>query len=122
MINVLEVIWISDEEIRPPGPKMVVCVEPNLGFYFRINSHDNWQPCVPLIKIPDHEFLKWDSFIECTILEIDDYIISQSLKKNGVIGVVSRKVCEDIIDALGYARGARRDRNAIRTALEKLIR
>jgi hypothetical protein len=122
MINVLEVIWISDEEIRPPGPKMVVCVEPNLGFYFRINSNDNWEPCVPLVKVPDHEFLKWDSFIECSILEIDDYIIRQSLNKSGVVGVVSLEVCASLIDALGYASGARRDRNAIREALERLIR
>jgi len=119
-MNPLEVTWISDDEIEPPGPKMVVCVEPHLGFYFRINSHDNWEPCVAIAKHPDHLFLKWDSFIECTILELDDYIINQSMKKIGVIGKVSRRLCDPLIDALGYASGSRSDRNAIRSVLEQL--
>jgi len=116
----LEVIWVSDEEIRPPGPKMIVCVEPYLSFYFRINTHNNWEPCVPILRNPDHHFLKWDSFIECTILVIDDYVISQSLKKSGVIGTVSRTLCRPLLDALGYAQGSRNDKNAIRAVLERL--
>lgn len=115
----LDVIWISDEEIKPPGPKMVVCVEPILGFYFRINSSSEWEPSVPIIREPDHLFLKWDSFIECTILELDDYIINQSLKR-GIIGRISRDVCGLIIEKLSHASGSRQDRNAIRAALEKL--
>lgn len=119
-MNLLDVTWISDNEIKPPGPKMVVCVEPDLGFYFRINSHNDWEPCVPIIKEPEHRFLKWDSFIECTILDLDDYIINQALKKCGVIGKVSRSLCDPLIEAIGFASGSRRDRNAIRTALERL--
>lgn len=120
-MNALEVTWISDEEIKPPGPKMVVCVEPYLGFYFRINSHSNWEPCVPITKEPDHKFLKWDSFIECTILDLDDYIINQATKKSGVIGRVSPDLCAELIGALGYASGSRQDRNAIRSVLEKFL-
>jgi hypothetical protein len=119
-MNPLDVTWISDEEIKPPGPKMVVCVEPYLGFYFRINSHDNWQPCIPISKEPDHRFLKWDSFIEVSILSLDDYIINQAIRKNGLIGKVSRSLCSPLIDTLAYAAGSRSDKNAIRSVLEGL--
>jgi hypothetical protein len=119
-MNPLEVTWIADKEIEPPGPKMIVCVEPFLGFYFRINSHDNWEPCVAILKEPDHRFLRWDSFIECTILDLDDYIIMQALKKSGVIGRVSTRLCDPLINALASMQGSRQDRNAIRSVLEKL--
>ena len=117
-MNPLDVIWIHDDLIAPPGPKMVVCVEPFMPFYFRINSNDNWRPCVPITRDPDHPFLKWDSFIECTILDFDDYIIKQALRNGGVIGKVSGSLCQPLIDALGYATGSRRDLNAIRAVLE----
>lgn len=117
----LDVLWISDEEIKPPGPKMVVCVEPTLGFYFRINSHSDWQPCVPIIKEPDHTFLRWDSFIECTILDPDDYIINQAIEKGGMIGRVSLDVCNALIEKLPYVMGNLQDKNAIRAALEPLL-
>lgn len=119
-MKALDVIWIPDEEIKPPGPKMVVCVEPRLGFYFRINSSSEWEPCVPILREPDHPFLTWDSFIECTILDPDDYIINQALKKRGIIGSVSTKLCGQLIEKLNYASGSRQDRNAIRTVLEAL--
>ncbi|MFM2280140.1 MAG: hypothetical protein RLZZ444_2371 [Pseudomonadota bacterium] len=120
MMKALDVTWISDSEIQPPGPKMVICVEPHIGLYFRINSNDNWEPCIPILRIPDHPFLKWDSFIECTILEIDDYIINQALRKSGVIGTISKSLCDPLIKALGYASGSRRDKNAIITVLERM--
>lgn len=120
-MRALDVIWIPDDQIKPPGPKMVVCVEPFLGFYFRINSHRDWEPCVPILKEPDHPFLKWDSFIECRILDPDDYIISQSLRQNGPIGRVSPLLCEAILQAVGGSSHSRMDRNAIRAVLEPLV-
>lgn len=119
-MNPLDVTWIADSEIEPPGPKMVVCVEPFMGFYFRINSHDNWEPCIPILREPHHKFLEWDSFIECTILDLDDYVINQALRKRGVIGRVSTTLCDPLVDALGYMSGSRQDRNAIRSVLERL--
>lgn len=99
---------------------MVICVEPRLGFYFRINSSSEWEPCVPILREPHHLFLKWDSFIECTILDLDNYIINQALKKGGIIGSVSTKLCGQLIEKLSYASGARQDRNAIRAVLGSL--
>ena len=99
-MNPLDVIWIHDDLIAPPGPKMVVCVEPFMPFYFRINSNDNWRPCVPITR------------------DFDDYIIKQALRNGGVIGKVSGSLCQPLIDALGYATGSRRDLNAIRAVLE----
>ena len=100
---------------------MVVCIEPDLGFYLRINSYPEWEPCVPIIKEPDHGFLKWDSHIECNVLDPDDYIIQESLKAGGVIGTVSPILCQSILAALGGTALARADRVAIWACLEPLI-
>jgi hypothetical protein len=113
-----DVIWISDDEISPPGPKMVVCVEPFIGLYYRINTHDNWRPCI-LIDLHSHAFLKHDSFIQCEILELDDYVITQALNKGGVIGRISISVCDALIEALGYVNAPHADKNSIRSALER---
>jgi hypothetical protein len=89
VLKPLEVIWIMDECIRPPGPKMVVCVEGELGFFFRINTKAGWQQSVLLKKSPDHPFLDHDSHLECgDPLELDDYVIEQSLNRKGAIGAV----------------------------------
>jgi hypothetical protein len=120
-MKALEVIWIDDDIIRPPGPKMVVCVEPHLNFFFRINSNDNWQPCIPIARQPDHMFLKWDSFIQCSILVFDDYIVDQSLRRKGIIGSVSTSLCSELLMALGACNASRSDRNAIRAVLEPLV-
>lgn len=118
MIRALEVIWIDDHLIRPPGPKMVVCVEPYLGFFFRINSHDNWQPCVSLPREPHHRFLKHDSHIECTILDLDDHLIGQAIRRNGILGRVHPSLCPPLLDVLGQTLGSRNDLRAIRQVLE----
>jgi hypothetical protein len=84
-VSALDVIWIWDGFIKPPGPKMVVCIEPSLGFFYRINSEGKWQFPVPLRNV-DHPFLKHDSFIECgEPFELDDYLIDESVRRNGIL-------------------------------------
>ena len=96
----LDVIWIDDDFIKPPGPKMVVCVAPLAGFFFRINTPPYPVP-VKLLKV-DNPFLAHDSFLECNgPLDIDDYIIEVFLKRNGVpIGTVAAKVIPEIWTAV----------------------
>lgn len=118
----LEVLWVPDSMIEPPGPKMMVCVEPDMGFFFRINSHQHWEPCIPILKDPHHQFLKWDSFVEVRILDPDEYIVGEALRQNGVIGRVSNTLCGPLLDALGGTCHSRADRNSIRAVLEPLIR
>ena len=96
----LEVIWIPDATIKPPGPKMVVCISPEFGWYFRINTRGHWVPSVPLPKEPDHPWLKHDSHLECNILELNDYVIEQALDASGIIGSVSTALCPAIRDAV----------------------
>lgn len=119
MLRPLEVVWIDDQTITPPGPKMVVCIHPENGWYYRINSKSHWRPAVKLVRIPDHMFLKWDSYLECgDPLELDDYIIEQSLRRSGVIGSVSKVCCKEIGTALAAARTLKDiDKQAIREAL-----
>jgi hypothetical protein len=103
-LRALEVTWIPDVTINPPGPKMVVCVEPQAGFYFRINSGDDWKPCVKIGREPDHLWLKWDSHIECNILDLDDFVIEDAVLSSGVIGTVSVGVGRAILATVRNAR------------------
>lgn len=71
LVATLDVIWIFDATISPPGYKMVACVEPEKGFFYRINTKP-WRPAVELAKA-DHRFLDHDSYLECgDPMEIDD--------------------------------------------------
>jgi hypothetical protein len=82
---------------------MVVCVEPELGYFFRINSEPKWKGPV-LLRLADHDFLRHDSYLECGgPLDLDEYIVSEALRGRGIIGRVSDKVVPDIIAALETA-------------------
>jgi hypothetical protein len=105
MLLPLDVIWIPDATIKPPGPKMVVCVEPACGFFFRINTEPKWQQPVKLVRVPDHLFLKHDSYLECGApLDLDDFIVEEAVRQSGVIGKISKKVVVDIIAAVHAAK------------------
>lgn len=114
----LDVIWIRDAFIKPPGPKMMVCVEPALGLFYRINTEAKWQIPV-LITKADNKFLKWDSYLEVGApLEYDDYVIDQS-PRHGTLAV---NAIPDICAAVRRSTRIREtDRNAILTALAGLI-
>ena len=120
MLEPLEVIWIHDDCISPPGPKMVVCVQATLGFFFRINTRPNWQQSLFLKKAPDHPFLAHDSYLECgDPLELDDYVVEQSLGDKGVIGTVSHALIPDILEAVRTAtRMSEKDKRTIAMFLD----
>jgi hypothetical protein len=94
---------------------MVVCVEGELGFFFRINTKAGWQQSVPLKKSPDHPFLDHDSHLECgDPLELDDYVIEQSPNRKGVIGAVSPSLIPDILRAVkAAARMTEKDKEKV---------
>lgn len=117
-LNALDVIWIYDGFIRPPGPKMVVCVDPKLGLFFRINTDPKWQTPVKLEQAA-HKFLEWDSYLECgEPLDLDDYIIDESLRKRGVIGQVIPQLAKEIYAAVASAKTiSPADKELIRKAL-----
>jgi hypothetical protein len=119
-MKALEVIRIYDETIRPPGPKMVVCIEPALGLFVRINSEPKWQTPVKLEKEPHHKFLDWDSYLECgEPLELDDYIIEQSINRFGIIGLIHSTVASKIYAAVKAARTVSdADKERVRIALD----
>lgn len=96
MLKPLDVIWIYDNLIDPPHPKMVVSVHPAEGLFYRINSRPFLRPCVALIKDPDHLWLDHDSFLHIDPLMLDDYIVEMALKRSGVIGVVATNLSPEI--------------------------
>lgn len=100
MLNALDVLLIFDATIRPAGPKMVACIHPANGWFYRINSKGHWRPRVPL-ALAAHPFLDHDSFLECgDPLELDDYIVDEALSMHGVIGTISADLCAQIIETL----------------------
>lgn len=118
----LEVIWINDALIRPPGPKMVVCISPDLGWFFRINTRNHWRPSVPLLKA-QNPFLDHDSFLECQIIELDDYIVEQAMADRGIIGRVDSRICNLIREAIRPARDIPNgDKAVIHEIMQKLAR
>lgn len=96
LLKPLDVIWIFDEMITPPGPKMIVCIEPTKGFFFHINEKP-WQTGVRIMMVEHQNFLTKDSHIECGIpLEVDEYIVQGSLGRKGVVGQIREKHCQQI--------------------------
>ena len=98
---------------------MVVCIEPSLGLFFRINTEDKWQTPIRLIKTPHHEFLHHDSYLECgDPLELDDYVIDESVNARGVIGTIDPSLVKDIYAAVEEARTVSpADKQKIKAAL-----
>lgn len=118
-IDPLDVIIIDDATISPPKPKMVACIHPAEGLFYRINSKSHWKPCIPLIREPNHLFLRRNSFLECgDPLILDEFVIEDSLSRSGVIGALHVDVCEGILKNLAAARYLKEtDKAAIRSVL-----
>ena len=118
LLSPLEVILFFDGCIRPPNWKMIVCVEPHLGLFFRINTAGKWQTPVKIDK-NRHSFLQRDSHIECgEPLDIDDYIVQQSIDEKGILGKVHKDLVAPIYAAVMSAKNlSASDKEAIRIAL-----
>lgn len=97
LIAALQVIVIHDETLRDPKPKMVACVHPEEGWFYRINSRPFLRPHVPLKRDPDHLWLDHDCFLHCEILMLDDYVVEESLRRHGgPVGEISNALKRDI--------------------------
>ena len=105
LLKPLEVTIIFDDNIWPTGPKLVVCVEPNEGWFYRFNSKDKWKPCFKVEACtPHHTFLDHDSYLQCgDPLELDDYLLDEGLSKYGIIGSLHIQHAADICAELGKA-------------------
>ena len=119
MLLPLDVMIISDDIIRPPGPKMVVCICPEHGFYCRINTKPKWQTPVLLRKVGVHDFLDHDSYLECgSPIELDDYVIENTGNRGEVIGAIAAAVLPEIVEAIRKSPGVRAsDRQVMLAAL-----
>jgi hypothetical protein len=70
--------------------------------------------------VPDHLFLpKAVSYLECGFpLELDDFIIEESIRENGIVGFLSQKLAEEICLAVEKdKRVSPADKKAIRLSL-----
>ena len=115
MLKALDVIRILDVFIRPPGPKRVVCVEPDLGLFFRIYSEPKSQTPI-LLKVKDYtEFLKHDSYLECGCpFELDEYTVYESIRDHGILGRLKSDIVPQIVQVVqGEQRVSPADKSSI---------
>lgn len=99
--RLLQVVRVWDAFIKPPAPKMIVCVDAENGLYFRINSKGHWPDSVPIAKDVRHPFLDHNSFVECGApQEWDDFAIDEFIRENGDLGDISLETVALIIEKI----------------------
>lgn len=93
---------------------MVVCVEPELGLFFRINTKGHWPGSI-LIERRLNPFLQYDSYLECgSIIELDEFIVDEVLDDKGIYGELSPKIAAEICKAVRFETTFRQsDKDAI---------
>ena len=96
MLQFFDVILVFDRLTRPQKLKYQVCLSYERGWFLRINSGDRYKPSVAISKA-DNTFLDHNSFIECGLLEIDEYEIDDALRARGIIGRVNLASKPDIL-------------------------
>lgn len=118
LLQVLDVIKMYDAAPGVDYPKMVVCVAPDEGYFFRINEKP-WRIPVKLLAA-DHPFLDYDSHLECSPpLDVDDYTIEQYLDENGgPFGRVHEKHIPAILDAVNDNR---KIANPVKAAIRRAL-
>lgn len=108
MLALFEVIRVYDRTIDPQNLKMFVCIDFTEGWFLRINSRNQWRPCVPLSRAA-HHWLDHDSFVECTFLMVDEFEIEESVRKYGIVGRVSLELRAEVLGHLLAAPYIRND-------------
>lgn len=108
MLNFFEVIWLFDRSTRPPKSKMMVCLSYDEGLFLRINTSDRFRPCVSISQ-DDNDWLDHDSYIECALLEIDEFELEESVMRNGTVGEVAPSYLAEVREKLLSAKYLRPD-------------
>ena len=72
-----DVIWVFDRTTRPAKNKMIVCLSFANGWFLRINTSGRFRPAV-FIDNARNPWLDHNSYVECTLLEFDEFEIEES--------------------------------------------
>lgn len=96
MLKPLDVIVIFDGLVQPPHPKLVICVHPADGIFYRINSRPFLKPHIFLQKDPLHPWLDHDSYMHIDPIVLDDYIVGEAIRRHGVIGTIDSGLIRQI--------------------------
>lgn len=108
MLNLFDVIWVYDRTTNPQKWKMYVCLSNEDGWFLRINSRDSFKPCVSALKA-DHKWLDHDSYVECSLLMLDEFEVEDALRRDGVVGILSHDLKGAILEHLNSAKYIRDD-------------
>lgn len=123
MVRVFDVIWLYDDGAEGQRkPRMMVCLSPDDGFFFRINTSPKFLPNVAIMRNPHHAWLVHDSFVQCSLLEYDEYPVQETLESRGVIGQVHFSMVSPIVERLRAAHFRQGDKLKITKLLRELER
>lgn len=106
MLGFFDVIWVFDRTTQPQKYKMYVCLSYEDGWFLRINSTDRYRPCVAIYR-SENAWLDHDSFIECALLEVDEFEIDEAITRGGIVGVVGSSLTSSIAETLLSVRTLR---------------
>lgn len=90
---------------------MFVCLDWGAGFFLRINTSNKFKPCVAL-SVDRNRFLDHDSFLECSLLELDEFEAEESLRRSGLVGTVDIGCAGEVLQKLlaaPYIRASDKD-------------
>lgn len=113
-----DVIWVFDRTTRPAKNKMIVCLSFANGWFLRINTSGRFRPAV-FIDNARNPWLDHNSYVECTLLEFDEFEIEESLKnpRNPVGRLHTDHFATILAALLGESYIRRSDKNVLTTLL-----
>jgi hypothetical protein len=111
LLGLFDVIWVFDRTTSPQKWKMYVCLSFDEGWFLRINSRNNFRPCASAPK-SENTWLEHDSFVECSLLALDEFEIEESLRRAGIVGRLNVILKSEILNHLIAAKYIRDDDKA----------
>lgn len=99
MLDFFEVIWVFDRTTRPQKRKMYVCLSFEDGWFLRVNTSDRYRPCVA-IQTFNNDWLDHDSYVECALLEVDEFEIEDALRREPPLGFLHKNYLLEVRDKM----------------------
>lgn len=100
-----DVVRVFDRQTRPPKPKRLICIVPDMQFFLRLNSEPKYRPNHPVLAA-DSNFLRHDSYVELRqFIRPFAYDIQQAEK----LGELTRQQAENIIEAVKQSKALSQD-------------
>jgi hypothetical protein len=82
LLRTFDVIWLFDRTTTPQKWKLNVCLSWDDGWFLRVNTRSFFRPCVAIDRL-HNAWLDHDSFVECNLMEWDEFELEEALRRPG---------------------------------------